>query len=645
MAVVHTNVLVVGAGIAGTCAALSAAEFFANEPDARSSENHPSTNPTVMLASKGPLFSGSSFFEGTWGLGLIAPDGAQDEEDLARTIVRVGCGTANETMVRSFVAGISPSIEHLKRWGVTPKEASNAAADQREYIPCFDHKHRLWRGIKREPYVKAMSARIAEHGIAVKEGWELLDIDAKNHLATFYVSDFNSSFGSAKSDKRAHGEGSGKTSNNPFNNAKSSMDAGGKSSDETSNEKTTVTNGSDMANSGTCDNAEEPSGTSGVFMCVHYDALVLCTGGASSLFTRHLTQDDCCATTQGLAQSIGCHTVNMAFMQFMPGIVSPVQNIVFNEKTFRYMTLDPCVQKQLGGIGETQRLLDMRSGYGPFTCRLDSRKIDFAIHRAGAQGLTLTPSFASKKDLPEFVRTYQTWLEESAGVNANAPLRVAMYAHANNGGICIDQHGYTNVAGIFAAGECTGGMHGADRLGGLSSANGLVFGMRAGKSAAAFALDAANELAAPAPAAPIPAPDLAAPAPAAPAAGVPVTAAPDTTCTALSEPPTPRSPIELPTWTKQASPQATEINKELSALMDTSCMIIREKHQIEETLARIDALEQQLEVTARPTTSAKNAALTRTVQLRLATARIMVDDILHQQTSRGSHYWKQETRI
>ena len=63
-------------------------------------------------------------------------------------------------------------------------------------------------------------------------------------------------------------------------------------------------------------------------------------------------------------------------------------------------------------------------------------------------------------------------------------MRVAMYAHASNGGIKIDKAAaHTGVAGLYACGEATGGMHGADRIGGLSSANGIVFGRIAGASA------------------------------------------------------------------------------------------------------------------------------------------------------------------
>ena len=56
------------------------------------------------------------------------------------------------------------------------------------------------------------------------------------------------------------------------------------------------------------------------------------------------------------------------------------------------------------------------------------------------------------------------------------PIQIGMFAHAANGGVWIAPDTSTGVPGLFAAGEVTGGMHGADRIGGLSTANGLVFG-------------------------------------------------------------------------------------------------------------------------------------------------------------------------
>jgi succinate dehydrogenase/fumarate reductase flavoprotein subunit len=61
-------------------------------------------------------------------------------------------------------------------------------------------------------------------------------------------------------------------------------------------------------------------------------------------------------------------------------------------------------------------------------------------------------------------------------------------AHHTMGGVRIDVDGATGVAGLFAAGEVTGGLHGANRLGGNALTETLVFGARAGAAAARWAL-------------------------------------------------------------------------------------------------------------------------------------------------------------
>ena len=58
------DVLIVGSGIAGLQAADAASEKGAR----------------VILISQGELFSGASFYPGTWGFGLIAPDGENDKK-------------------------------------------------------------------------------------------------------------------------------------------------------------------------------------------------------------------------------------------------------------------------------------------------------------------------------------------------------------------------------------------------------------------------------------------------------------------------------------------------------------------------------------------------------------------------------------
>ena len=67
------------------------------------------------------------------------------------------------------------------------------------------------------------------------------------------------------------------------------------------------------------------------------------------------------------------------------------------------------------------------------------------------------------------------------------PMEVGPTCHYVMGGIEVDPDtGASTVAGLFAAGECSGGMHGSNRLGGNSLSDLLVFGRRAGTGAAAY---------------------------------------------------------------------------------------------------------------------------------------------------------------
>ncbi len=67
------------------------------------------------------------------------------------------------------------------------------------------------------------------------------------------------------------------------------------------------------------------------------------------------------------------------------------------------------------------------------------------------------------------------------------PMEVGPTCHYVMGGIEVDpDSGASTVAGLFAAGECSGGMHGSNRLGGNSLSDLLVFGKRAGAGAAAY---------------------------------------------------------------------------------------------------------------------------------------------------------------
>ncbi|MDU7015950.1 MAG: FAD-binding protein, partial [Streptococcus mitis] len=90
-------------------------------------------------------------------------------------------------------------------------------------------------------------------------------------------------------------------------------------------------------------------------------------------------------------------------------------------------------------------------------------------------GVTVRYKDSLKNNMPEFIEVYFKWLKENKHLTLDDEINIGIFFHAANGGISINKKAETKVDGLFAAGECTGGMHGADRIGGLSTANGLVF--------------------------------------------------------------------------------------------------------------------------------------------------------------------------
>jgi succinate dehydrogenase / fumarate reductase flavoprotein subunit len=90
-----------------------------------------------------------------------------------------------------------------------------------------------------------------------------------------------------------------------------------------------------------------------------------------------------------------------------------------------------------------------------------------------------------KKKLPSMYHQFK----ELAGVDiTKEAMEVGPTCHYIMGGVRVDgQTQMSTVPGLFAAGECAAGLHGANRLGGNSLSDLLVFGRRAGLSAAEFA--------------------------------------------------------------------------------------------------------------------------------------------------------------
>ena len=106
-------------------------------------------------------------------------------------------------------------------------------------------------------------------------------------------------------------------------------------------------------------------------------------------------------------------------------------------------------------------------------------------------GVLLDISHKSKEFIiSKLPRMYRQFLDTLMIDISKTAMEVSPTAHYSMGGIVVkpDDHS-TGVQGLFAAGEVTGGLHGANRLGGNSLAEILIFGKRAGRAAALRSLN------------------------------------------------------------------------------------------------------------------------------------------------------------
>ncbi|MBI2873820.1 MAG: FAD-binding protein [Firmicutes bacterium] len=227
----------------------------------------------------------------------------------------------------------------------------------------------------------------------------------------------------------------------------------------------------------------------GELAALYAPAVIIAAGSATGLYpvasSSYLTTGD----SFGLAFRAGAVLANMEFVEFtfIPapgGIPIPSQGatpfpaagaLLYNAKGERFLErYDPARMERTTRATVVRGIwLETEAGRGP--AMMDATVIGEA---------------------------WKTWLEASdayrkiraAGVDPwreRFPWTIAV--HTLLGGICIDPLGATLVPGLFAAGEAATGIQGANRLSGNALADCMVFGFRAGRTAARRALERRRE--------------------------------------------------------------------------------------------------------------------------------------------------------
>ena len=244
----------------------------------------------------------------------------------------------------------------------------------------------------------------------------------------------------------------------------------------------------------------------GGLVLIKSKAVVLASGGGSIIFKHNMNSPELTGDGYELALDAGASLVNMEYVQYIYGIVAP-KRIHFTEKVFMYNPpvlnsggetfIEKYIPQNLS-IGE---VISKRIEHGPFTSRLFSKYYDIAIYseiRSG-RGTKNDAIFLDLRKLQEHIDNIEKefpvtkkWLEWLSGRGIDIQkelLEITLCAHANNGGLYVNEDTMSEVDGLFACGEIMGGPHGADRQGGNMMAATQVFGKIAGENAAKYSMN------------------------------------------------------------------------------------------------------------------------------------------------------------
>ncbi|MEM4734283.1 MAG: fumarate reductase (CoM/CoB) subunit TfrA [Candidatus Thorarchaeota archaeon] len=225
----------------------------------------------------------------------------------------------------------------------------------------------------------------------------------------------------------------------------------------------------------------------GDYLVFRAKAVIMATGGAGRIYKVTSNAQLDVGDGYAMAYDAGCELVDMEHVQFHPtGMVWPPSAVG--------KLVTEAVRGE-GGILLNKNGERFMNKYHPDVMELAGRdQVTRAIMTEVLQGQGTEHGgvYLSVAHLPAWIIEHrlESMLEqfEDAGVDIrNEPMEVAPTAHHFMGGIKIDENAATNIPGLFAAGECTGGVHGGNRLGGNALADTQVFGAIAGASAARFA--------------------------------------------------------------------------------------------------------------------------------------------------------------
>jgi len=227
----------------------------------------------------------------------------------------------------------------------------------------------------------------------------------------------------------------------------------------------------------------------GRFVVFRAGAVVLATGGWGRMYKTTSNSWEGTGDGAALAYDAGAELLDMEFVQFHPtGMMWPPGargilvteavrgegGLLFNAQGTRFMLEYDPKKKELSSRDVVARSIykEVQAGRG-------------TPHGGAYLDITHRGADYIKRKLPSMYEQFHALASVDI---TKEPMEVGPTIHYTMGGVRVDAAtAATTVPGLYAAGEVAGGLHGANRLGGNSLGDILVFGKRAGEAAAAEA--------------------------------------------------------------------------------------------------------------------------------------------------------------
>ena len=224
----------------------------------------------------------------------------------------------------------------------------------------------------------------------------------------------------------------------------------------------------------------------GHFVVFRAKATVLASGGWGRMYKHTSNSWEGTGDGAALAYRAGAELLDMEFVQFHPtGMIWP--------PGARGILVTEAVRGEGGRLYNSlgERFMEK---YDPKKMELSSRDVVARSIYKEAQAGRGSPHGGAFLDVrhrgAEYIKRRLPSMYEQFHALASVditrePMEVGPTIHYTMGGVRVaPETGATTVAGLYAAGEVSGGLHGANRLGGNSLGDILVFGKRAGEAAA-----------------------------------------------------------------------------------------------------------------------------------------------------------------